>query len=103
MQDERLRPPPPVAAEVGSSEPVASEIPEPVAEETAEEEIEEEQTTGNSEPSHVLLAMGLSEQQARTSLRLTVGRSNTSEQIEEVVDALAETVERLREMAAVRQ
>ncbi len=59
-------------------------------------------TTGNSEPSHVLLAMGLSEERARSSLRFTVGRSNSAEEIDEVVDVLAETVERLRSMALVR-
>lgn len=59
-------------------------------------------TTGNSEPSHVLLAMGLSEDRARSSLRFTVGRSNTPEQIDEAVDVLAETVERLRSMSLVR-
>lgn len=59
-------------------------------------------TTGNSEPSHVLLAMGLSEAQARASLRLTVGRSNTIEQIDEAVEILGETVARIRDLAGVR-
>jgi cysteine desulfurase len=58
-------------------------------------------TTGNSEPSHVLLAMGLSEERARTSLRFTVGRSNTLEQIDEAIDLLAETVDRLRALSLV--
>ena len=59
-------------------------------------------TTGNSEPSHVLLAMGLSPEQARASLRLTVGRSNTVEQIDETVEILAETV-RVTAEAALQQ
>ena len=59
-------------------------------------------TTGNSEPSHVLLAMGLGEERARSSLRFTVGRANTEEQIDEAVEILAETVARVRELSAVR-
>jgi cysteine desulfurase len=60
-------------------------------------------TTGNSEPSHVLLAMGMTPAQARTSLRFSVGRSNTEEQIDEAVDILVETVARIRELARVSE
>ncbi len=56
-------------------------------------------TTGNSEPSHVLLAMGLDAGAARTSLRFTVGRSNDAGQIEEAAEILAETVARVRTLA----
>jgi len=56
-------------------------------------------TTGNSEPSHVLLAMGLSAERARSSLRFTVGRSNTDDEIDETVGILAETVERIRALS----
>lgn len=59
-------------------------------------------TTGNSEPSHVLLAMGLSPERARASLRLTVGRSNAIEQIDETIDVLADTVARVRELSGIR-
>jgi cysteine desulfurase len=59
-------------------------------------------TTGNSEPSHVLLAMGQSEDQARSSIRFSAGESTTSDQIEEVVDGLQEIVERSRKIAAAR-
>jgi cysteine desulfurase len=55
-------------------------------------------TTGNSEPSHVLRALGLPDEWCRASLRLTVGRSNTAEQIDETVEVLAETVERVRRL-----
>lgn len=58
-------------------------------------------TTGNSEPSHVLLACGLDETTARTSLRLTVGRGNSMDEIEQAIDVLAETVERVRALAGV--
>ena len=56
-------------------------------------------TTGNSEPSHVLLACGLSEMDARASLRLTVGRGNSMAEMEQAVDVLQETVERVRALA----
>lgn len=59
-------------------------------------------TTGNSEPSHVLLAMGQSEDRARSSIRFTVGESTTLEQIEEVVEGLQEIVERSRRIAGAR-
>lgn len=56
-------------------------------------------TTGNSEPSHVLLACGLSELDARASLRLTVGRGNSMAEIEQTIDVLQGTVERVRTLA----
>lgn len=56
-------------------------------------------TTGNSEPSHVLLAMGLNEEQARASLRLSVGRGNSIEEIHRAADAFAEVVSRIRTLA----
>jgi cysteine desulfurase len=58
-------------------------------------------TTGNSEPSHVLLACGLTELDARSSLRLTVGRGNSLAEIEQAVDVLQSTVERVRSLAGV--
>lgn len=57
-------------------------------------------TTGNSEPSHVLLAMGLSEEEARASLRFTTGRGNTAEEIDDAAHVTAEVVERTRTLAA---
>jgi cysteine desulfurase len=53
-------------------------------------------SSGNPEPSPVLLAMGLSREEAQSSLRLSLGWSNTQEQIDEFVDALKSVVERLR-------
>ncbi|HEY8448601.1 MAG TPA: cysteine desulfurase family protein [Thermomicrobiales bacterium] len=58
-------------------------------------------TTGRSDPSHVLVALGLPEERCRASLRLTVGWTNTPEQIDEAVEALAETVSRIRQLASV--
>jgi len=56
-------------------------------------------TTGNTEPSHVLLAMGLSETACRSTLRFTVGRGNTLEQMADAVFAVNESVVRIRELA----
>ena len=56
-------------------------------------------TTGSLEASHVLLAIGIDEDLAHSSLRLTVGRETTAEQIDYVVDRLPEIVTRLRALA----
>jgi cysteine desulfurase len=56
-------------------------------------------TTGNTEPSHVLRAMGLSDAACRSALRFTVGRSNTEAQIEDSIEALVESVNRVRSLA----
>jgi cysteine desulfurase len=57
--------------------------------------------TGNPEPSGVLLAMGYSEKEALSSLRLTVGRQTTAEDIDYTVETLAEIVEKLAKLALV--
>ena len=56
-------------------------------------------TSANPEPSHVLRALGLSEDQARSSLRFGIGRFNTPNDIEAAVDMLARAMEKLRKMA----
>lgn len=56
-------------------------------------------TTGSLEPSHVLTAMGIDDDLAHASLRLTVGKGNTDEQIDYVLEQLPEIVERLRSLA----
>jgi cysteine desulfurase len=53
-------------------------------------------TTGATEPSHVLRAIGVPEEAIAGSLRLTVGRDNTAEQIERVLALLPEVVGQLR-------
>jgi cysteine desulfurase len=57
-------------------------------------------SSGSIEPSHVLLAMGLSDADARASLRFSLGLGNTEEQVDSLVDALAAAVERTRSRAA---
>ncbi|QGG46712.1 cysteine desulfurase NifS [Heliorestis convoluta] len=56
-------------------------------------------TSGSLDPSHVLLAMGLSHEIAHGSLRLTLGRGNTEEEIDYILNTLPEIVERLRAMS----
>ena len=56
-------------------------------------------TSGSLDPSHVLLAMGLSHEIAHGSLRLTLGRENTERDIEYVLNELPDIVHRLREMS----
>ncbi len=56
-------------------------------------------TTGNSEPSHVLQAIGLDDDDARASLRLTVGRGNSREEIDDALVALQDVIARTRELA----
>jgi cysteine desulfurase len=56
-------------------------------------------SAGSNEPSHVLLAMGVDRDLARGALRLTLGRSTTTEQIAFVASALVENVNDLRRLA----
>ena len=51
------------------------------------------------EPSHVLLAIGLKHEEAHGSMVITLGHSNSKEQIPKIVKAVNETVKRLREMS----
>ncbi len=55
-------------------------------------------TSGAVDPSHVLLAMGLSKERARGSLRLTLSEENTREELDTVVEELARIVTRVRGM-----
>lgn len=56
-------------------------------------------SSGAVNPSHVLTAMGLSRDQAKSCLRLSLGRVNTAEQVESLVAALESAVTRLRKLA----
>jgi cysteine desulfurase len=57
-------------------------------------------TAASIEPSHVLLAMGHSDLEARSTLRLTVGIENTEDEIDYVVDTIASLVPKLRKLAS---
>ena len=56
-------------------------------------------TSGSLDPSHVLLAIGLPHEIAHGSLRLTLDHENTIEEMDYVVDAVREIVEKLRAMS----
>lgn len=56
-------------------------------------------TSGSLDPSHVLLAIGLPHEIAHGSLRLTLSEENTREEMDTVVAAIGEIVERLRAMS----
>ena len=58
-------------------------------------------TSGSLDPSHVLLAIGLPAGVAHGSLRLTIGKSTTMEDINYVVDNLVNIIERLRKMSPI--
>ena len=53
-------------------------------------------SSGSPEPSHVLIAIGLSKEDANSSLRTTFGEINTKEDVKELADSLVEIVEDLR-------
>ena len=55
-------------------------------------------TAGSQKVSHVLRAMGLTEEQAKSSLRMTVGPENTEEEIDKAVRVVKGIVEDLRKM-----
>lgn len=54
-------------------------------------------STGSLDPSHVLLAMGLNAEDAHGTLRLSLGRFNTLDEINHVVQIITQVVEGLRE------
>lgn len=56
-------------------------------------------TSGSLDPSHVLLAMGLSHEVAHGSLRLTLSEFTTEQEIDYVLDLLPKVAKRLRDMS----
>lgn len=56
-------------------------------------------TSGSLDPSHVLLAMGLSHEVAHGSLRLTLSEFTTEQEIDYVLDLLPKAAKRLRDMS----
>jgi len=60
-------------------------------------------SSGAVEPSHVLLAIGLSPERARASIRFSLGRSNTVEQVDALIGAVEESVRHLRKISPVAQ
>lgn len=54
--------------------------------------------SGSLKASHVLIAMGIKKEVAHNSIRFTLGRQNTEEEVKEVVEKLVPIIERLRKM-----
>lgn len=58
-------------------------------------------SSGAIEPSHVLTAIGLRPDQARASLRFSLGKQNTEEQVDQLLQVLPEVVRHLRDLSPV--
>ena len=56
-------------------------------------------SSGAVAPSHVLLAIGLSRERARASLRFSLGRSNTEAQVDALIQAVVESTAQLRKLS----
>jgi len=52
-------------------------------------------TSGKVKPSHVLLALGQSESQAVSAIRISYGRYNTSDEVEKIVDAVSDAYHKI--------
>ena len=58
-------------------------------------------SSGAIEPSHVLIAMGLRPDRAKASIRFSLGKQNTAEDVDFALGLIPETVSRLRELSPV--
>jgi len=56
-------------------------------------------SSGTLDPSHVLMALGLSHEQAHGSLRLTLGKFTTKEEIDYTIDRMKKAIKRLRKIS----
>ncbi|HEX5227389.1 MAG TPA: cysteine desulfurase family protein [Bryobacteraceae bacterium] len=56
-------------------------------------------SSGAVEPSHVLLAMGLPTDRARSTIRFSLGASNNEEQVDALIEAVAESAAQLRKLS----
>ena len=59
-------------------------------------------SSGSSEPSHVLSAIGLSRNQAKSTLRFSIGRTNSEDDVDELLEVLPGIVQRLRALSPVQ-
>ncbi|MBN2320544.1 MAG: cysteine desulfurase [Acidobacteria bacterium] len=58
-------------------------------------------STGEPEPSHVLVAMGLSPKEAQGSIRISLGRDTGEAEMDTALEALSDTIKRLRSISSV--
>ena len=59
-------------------------------------------TSGSLEPSHVLKALGLSNELAQGSIRFSFGKAVTKKEVDYVVEKLVESVEKLRSISPIK-
>jgi cysteine desulfurase len=55
--------------------------------------------SGSDNPSHVLLALGLTEEQAKSSIRISYGKYNTLDEVEKIVAAIGDAYAKINEIA----
>lgn len=60
-------------------------------------------SSASLEPSHVLTAIGLKPEESHGSLRFSLGRENTQEEIDYVIEVMPEIVEKLRAMSPIKK
>ena len=58
-------------------------------------------SSNSLEPSHVLLSIGVPVEVAHGSLRLSLGRDNTEEDVDYILEVLPDVVQRLRDMSPI--
>jgi cysteine desulfurase len=56
-------------------------------------------SSGATEPSHVLTAIGLTKDQGHSSVRFSLGRTNTTDQVDALIEAVVQSVTHLRKLA----
>ena len=55
-------------------------------------------TSGSLNPSHVLLAIGVEQELAKNSLRISMGKYNTKEEVDYLVDNLKQIIDKMRKV-----
>jgi cysteine desulfurase len=60
-------------------------------------------SSGSSDPSHVLLAMGIDPILCQGAIRISLGRGNTEEDIDYALDVFPQVVQKLREMSPLHR
>jgi len=59
-------------------------------------------TSGSLDPSHVLLAIGLSHEVAHGSVRFTLSDRNTEDDVDYIIEVMPEIIKKLREMSPLK-
>ena len=59
-------------------------------------------SSGSLKPSHVLLAIGVRQEDSHGSVRVTLGRDNTKEDIDKLIKVLPKIIKKLRDMSPIK-